>query len=505
MTREEVHTMRSFEDERGIAMITGLLVAFVVMLLSISITSMAIHSTASSDYNRRRLFAVGAAEAGVNRYYSYLGNLYNSEDGTTNTLTTMQCSKTGNVSTGPSVGSWTATLTLFTSAGASIACPPPSGTVPAYAKVSSVGQAPSGNTIRRMESYIRLIPVRGGFSAAVLSSSTTTATNQLTIEGDQGDDADMYVSCPASNPTCTIDLTLSNNQSISGSLYVQGSVTINNAVNISGNVWAKGNVTLTNTAHVFGNVISSTGAISVSTPAIIDGDATAAGAISSVSRVGGLVSTPVTSPNPPSTAMPQIGWTASEQAAWAAAGYTILTASGTGSAACSDALTKIANISSGVLAATDYVVRIPVTCDLAFSNNTARNVPGNLAIITEGSITMQNRVVWTATGGDRQLYLISTWATRSCGTAPGPYDITTSNNTDFQNVSESPILTVFMYSPCAVNLYNSSVFNGQVYGGSVNIQNQTTINFSPATVPGAGTVTGFKEDVAYIREVTTTG
>jgi len=41
----------------------------------------------------------------------------------------------------------------------------------------------------------------------------------------------------------------------------------------------------------------------------------------------------------------------------------------------------------------------------------------------------------------------------------------------------------------------------QVLGGTVNINNQFTMNYVPVKVPGAGEVTGFNEDIAYIREV----
>ena len=47
---------------------------------------------------------------------------------------------------------------------------------------------------------------------------------------------------------------------------------------------------------------------------------------------------------------------------------------------------------------------------------------------------------------------------------------------------------------------NQNAVNGQVVGDTVVIGNNRSINYRPIVIPGA-LVTGFTEDVAYIREV----
>jgi hypothetical protein len=47
---------------------------------------------------------------------------------------------------------------------------------------------------------------------------------------------------------------------------------------------------------------------------------------------------------------------------------------------------------------------------------------------------------------------------------------------------------------------NQNAFDGQVVGGTVVIGNNWSMNYKPIVIPGA-LVTGFTEDVAYIREV----
>jgi Tfp pilus assembly protein PilX len=57
-------------EERGIAMITAMLVTFVVFLLSAVVIQQAIHNINGSAKDRNRLSAVSAAEAGLDWAYS---------------------------------------------------------------------------------------------------------------------------------------------------------------------------------------------------------------------------------------------------------------------------------------------------------------------------------------------------------------------------------------------------------------------------------------------------
>jgi hypothetical protein len=48
---------------------------------------------------------------------------------------------------------------------------------------------------------------------------------------------------------------------------------------------------------------------------------------------------------------------------------------------------------------------------------------------------------------------------------------------------------------------NQNNMNGQVMGTTVNIANNWTMTFRPVVVPGVTTITSFKEDLSYIREI----
>jgi hypothetical protein len=496
-------------EERGAAMILALLVTVVVLALSIVIVNLAIHSSTSSAYDRRRTIAVAAAEAGVDDYYRYLADFRTVSSGTT--LTSIDCARTGSVTTGPNQGTFTSTLTLYSNSGGTytpMSCPPPANVVPAGARITSVGRSPSNTLLRKMESFMRISPAYGGFSAAMLATTPTTVGNKVTINGLEGNDGDIVVSCPS--PPCS--LSLSNNQAIAGNLYVNGSLSMTNSVHVAGDVWTTGSVTMSTGATVDGNVASSQGSISVTNPALVGGNASAAGTVGDTSRIEGLSSPGTALDDPPTTTLPQITFSATEQAAWQTlkdgSRYEIKNYLD-----CASAKSFIMNLptaTNNIYGTKDYVVRINAICDLLFDSNATVKLPGSLAIITNGSISMNSKVVFqalnpnptklAATGADAQLFLIDVYRTGLLCSG-GLFDITTENNTDFLNVSQSPILAVSMYSPCSVNLSNQNNFNGQVLSNTLNVQNQITMNYQPVLVPGASQVTGFKQDVQFKREI----
>jgi cytoskeletal protein CcmA (bactofilin family) len=475
------------DDERGIAMAVALTVTFGVLLLGVFVVRLAIHDVDQSSYDRRRLLSVTAAEAGVKDYYAYLTQLL--RGGEQNELSTIQCSLSAGVSTGPNVATYDATIELYGAAGALMACPPPVGAVPSAVRIRSTGQAPSGAS-RTMESYAQLIPVYGGTTAAVVSQGTTSLNNRLTVNGFDGSDADIFING---------NLAITNQQSFSGSLYVQGSVSIANSSTIDGSLWARDAISISQ-GTVNGNTYSTTSSISISNPAVIYGDAKARTTIANTAQIAGD-SYPNTTDlaNPPSQAMPTLPYDLSD---WTNAGFQL--ASGAAFTSCATAktwLTNPANLPPVPVVGLDYdyVVRIqPSTaCTLSFGSSDTVYLPGNVAILTDCGITMSGNAQFQSVGGNHALYLISVSGT-SCATGKG---ITTSNLTEFKNLVAPNRLDVFIYSPGTVSMGNQTAMNGQVYGTPVLATNQTTLNYIPVFVPGLTTVTGFRQNIQYLREV----
>ena len=268
-------------------MVLALTVTFVVLLLSLYVVRLAIHDVNQSGYDRRRLLSVSASEAGVNSYYAYLSELL--RGGEQNTLSTIKCSLQAGSRTVRCRETYDATIQFYNAAGGAVACPPPSGSVPAAVKITSTDRtqrAPAGDGVL-LPAVARLRRTR----AALLSGGNTTLSNRLTLNGFDGSDADAYFNG---------NLSITNNQTFSGSLYVQGSVSIGNSSLIDGTLWALNGITMSQ-GVVNGDAFSTTAGISISNPAVIYGDAKAKTTVASTSQVAGA-SYPNTNgiANPPS-------------------------------------------------------------------------------------------------------------------------------------------------------------------------------------------------------------
>lgn len=462
--------LKRMNDERGMAMVVAVMVTFVVLLLSVVVVNLAIHNSNQSGYDRRRIQSATAAEAGIDYYYNYLQL---TPLATMNGNCSAATSATQTINSAPQAASFTATATFYDANQAVVTCPFSQTSPPVEAMIRSVGSV--GNQVPlAFQTDMKLTPNYGGFSAAIISQGALTLGNNLTINGNTSNDADIYV--------YNGDFTGSNTPVIYGNVYVRaGNASLSNSTNVRGNLWANGSVSMANNSSVNGNVISSTSSISVLNSAHVFGNATAGTTITGTANIDGTKSPNTTSPTPPSQPFPQIPWVPTD---WTNAGYTIQSFSD-----CTSAMTYILTNPSG-----NNVVRISAVCPLSFSNNTSISFNGNLAIFTDGSISMANSVSWTGIGGQRKLFFIDAYRT-GLNCTGGAYDVSDSNNVSYLSTDVS------FYSPCTVNINNLSSMTGQVIGGTVNINNQFTMNFKPVLVPGVGSIVGFNQDIVYLRQV----
>jgi hypothetical protein len=335
-----------------------------------------------------------------------------------------------------------------------------------------------------MQSYATLTPTYAGIGAAILTVNGTSLQNNFALNGSSGDDADIYV--------LNGDVSLTNSPQIHGNIYIpNGGFSAGNNNTVYGDVWALNAVSLNSPARVTGNVISSTS--SLSGTGTVGLDATAGTTIASALTVTGARHPSSPQGAPPTQTFPYVcydntvaGVCTPQSASWT--GYTLHSFSD-----CPSALTYL---KSGSITG-DVVVRITAVCNLSIGTNDVIAFPGNLAIITNGSITMANQNNWNGpSGGNKNLYFLVDYQSTSMNCASGSYNITTGQNSNFNNVNVS------FYSPCSVNINNQNSFSGQVIGGTVATQNNFTMNFVPVLIPGAASfVTGFSQNIQYLREV----
>jgi hypothetical protein len=472
-------------DEGGVAMIMALAVAFVVLLLTTVVVAQSIHSLESSGYDRERVLSVNAAEAGTNQWYAYLQSTpaltMAADPGCSASTGTLSIAQT--VQSGPSAAAFNAVGTFYGSDGVTtMNCSTFSDTnFPSFVKVRSTGTI-NGSPNRTLETYVRLTPNYGGFGAAILAVNGTAISNSFTINGNTGNDGDIYI--------LNGNLSVTNAMTLSGNIYVpNGTVTMSNSALAKGNVWANGPITINNPATIQGDALSSTGDITGS--GTINDDATAAGSVDTSNlTIGGIVTQGVTMPAVPTQTFPQI---TSSTAPWIASGYTLVDLStSTGTTLCAKARDWIKNrwSTSGI---TNALIRIDTTCTFSNLNNDVFSILGNLAILSDGGFNFTQQSNWNGTTGSiKNIHFISVYSASCPGTTK---DITVSNNTNFNAYTN-----VSFYTPCTATMNNTNAFSGQVLSTTVSIGNQFKMNYKPVLVPGITGITGFKQDIAYIHE-----
>ncbi len=483
--------MRLRDDERGVAMIVSLSVAFVVLILSTVVVAQSIHSLDASGYDRERLLSVNAAEAGTNHWYAYLQSTPPATmaadagcDATTGQLTIGDV-----VQSGPSQAAFDSVGTFYDADGSTVMCSTFNDTIfPAFAKVESTGTI-NGAPARTIETYVRLTPNFGGFGAAILTVNSTIFQNNFTITGNTGNDGDIYV--------LNGDATVENALTLYGNIFVpSGSATISGNTDIKGNLWARDDVQIDNPGTVEGAALSSTGDIFGS--GAVSDDATAAGDVNDATlTIGGIVTEFVSMPDVPTQTFPVIGYTASD---WTSAGYTIIDSSiydsEPGSNDCQKAYSWLKNSWNGS-AYTNIVLRIGpgAACEFKPGNDTL-TIKGSVAVITDWGFNL-SKSDWNGTAGSvKNLHIISVAPAASCPTSATAHkNITVANNTNF-----NAQINASFYTPCTASMNNQNAFAGQVLATNVQIGNQFKMSYKPVLVPGITGVTGFKQDISYIHE-----
>src|SRR3972149_3292925 len=275
MTKEGSPMRVRLREERGVALVVALLVTFVVLLLSTTVFAMAVRNSEQSGYDRKRLQSVSAAEAGLNAAYQHITAPPSGLAGLTNVLQ-------DSVGSGPSGSDYDVAITYYPNPDGTGTPMTPPFTISYYPKSALITSAGASNSKaeRTMETFVVLPPVFAGFEGAVVANSSTTLTNQFTINGYQGDDGPIYVP--------------------------NGSASIGTSVHLYGSVWANVNVTLNHPqVNVDGDLKASTGSVTV-TQGSAGGPGYYCTHVTGTSNITGGAQQTCTLGAPPSQPFPQI-------------------------------------------------------------------------------------------------------------------------------------------------------------------------------------------------------
>lgn len=477
------------DDDRGVALITAILVMGVVVGLSLLITSIAVSTNRDSGRDRQRVSAIQVAEAQVDTTYASFQ---------TATASLLPCNPTSSaVKTSPDAVSTVISVKYVYSDPAMppscpIVSPLPAGVTVTGAVIDSVAtanQLAGAPTVsrRHMQSFVKLNPIYvNGLSKAIYAGGGFTSDNQTTLYGNGAVNADVF-----SNNS----FVCSNNQSYDGNLYSQGNITMNQTCSVKGDVWAKGNVLQTGNAAMGGKVWSSGGSVVVDGQSSVTSSLKAAGAVvwpkcNAAKCFPNSLSSPTD--DPPAEAFPVLNST-STVIAYRNSGYTnyveILNCTAGGGVAGWVA-------ANGPSLPANTVIKTP--CAVNFTQDI--KIAASLAIFASGGFTASGIEFDSTSAAKHDLAWIVPFdaAARPCAN-PG---ISTA-----QQFSLTDKINMLLYSPCDINFENRSPHIGQIYSGSnLRIKNQFALQFRPVKVFGvanatAGDIAGYNVDIVYKREV----
>ncbi|MGN6689233.1 MAG: pilus assembly PilX N-terminal domain-containing protein [Actinomycetales bacterium] len=471
---------RDFRPDDGAALffVIGLIV--VLSLVALTTGAIASNSFRGATYERAKVTALEAAEAGVDATYVALsaGSLACAAGVAGVPTTAMPAGA-------PVSATYAVQVQYFDALGAATCADPVTAlitSVGTYSGVTGLGPAASRRT---MQSLVKLTPTAGnGSGAAIFSGSPLTSDNSLTISSSTAGSGNVYVASGDFN--CT-----NNTPDIAGSLIVaQGGATLTSGCHptIHGDAWVRDSFSSDKQIDVLGSVLASSGDINLtsSSPSHVWRNARARGAITGSPIIDGIRSAGDQFVAPPWVyGLPAINYSSAN---WIAAGYT---EKGPFAPPSCPSASSLSNSS------TPWVVDAR-SCSLDWTGQTL-TLQSNLAVFGN-SFQLKNFSV-SASGADasKKLYLI---VPASVGTTPCSNNIDLSSHTDI-----SPAVTTFLYSPCTVTLANRNTMYGQVYGGSVVESNQFNLTFNSPGVPNVTLFGGdpqaqgqFTVDVVYKRE-----
>lgn len=455
-------------DERGVGMVTAMIVMLVVFATGALWVQQSVHQTQSSGLERAREQALAAAEAGLNRMMSQLSTNANN------------CSNSF-------TGSPAAALTGTISGGGEYEVAFPQAGDARYVDCSNAnelrryiiarGYAPSkANSVarRQVEQQIDLLGTDGFKFALFATTGGITGANQISVRGDA------YSFAPVS---------VNNNSTITGSLTAHGAVNLTGSTTVTGRVWASGAVDVNTTGGgtgVGGDVWTSSGGINVVSR--IGGNAQAAGSITGSGTVAGSkIPNSPTAP-PPSLTLPTFTWATANYTSpciWSTSLPPACDPTNTGTTP-STAFQSYFNSRTTNFSGHHRITSCgspysafncsPAVGGIEFGNNW--NMNGNTTIVSDGPITISRDITSSSSG---TLVVVSKYPGTPCntvGTACNAVKLT-NNWTIPANVK----VLIFAENGC-VDVSNLKTFTGTIYARCVDLDNNFDLTYYPVSPPG---------------------
>jgi hypothetical protein len=460
-------------DERGIGVITALIVTLIVFATGAMWTQQAVHQVEGSGTERGREQALAAAEAGLNAAMSRLA-----QDRTCPAGQTWQ-------GTLPGVGDWEYTFPAVGDA-RYVDC---SNANEFRRYVIAKGWAPSKTAPRQqkrqLEQQIDLVATDGFRYALFASAGGISGANQITVHGDAYSRS---------------AISINNNSTVSGSLTSYAGVSLDDSTLITGKVWANGAVAVNtsgNGSGVGGDVWTSSGNVNVGS--YVGGNVQAAGSITGGGTVVGTKTPNSPAPTPPLLDLPTFTWASSNYTSptiWAPPTY-------------ANPASSFQSWFNGHDNAFSGVHRI-TACSAPYSGTSCSPavgtvdfnekwvMPADTTVVSDGPITLSRDI----TSGSGNLVVISNYPGTSCTTPGSACDaISLTNN---WSIPSSVKVLLFAQNGC-VDVSNLKTFVGAIYARCINLDNNFDLTYYPVAPQGfdwsTATSSHFTVQARSFREV----
>jgi hypothetical protein len=463
--------MKRLRDDSGVAMVTAILAVMVAAFLAGTGFSLAQHTLQQSGNDRRSVQAVHAAEAGIDGFLRYLS---------TAPISSTACTLGPVALTSSPASSLMVTATFFPTATSTspMTCngsPPALSAVPAATVIRSVGT--SSGVSRTMEGYYGLNSLQGGYTlynGAVYSDGAATFNGQATMIGTP------YGADLVSNS----NVTLGGGGTVQGSVLVQGALTIKGGTDIKQDAISKLRLDMSGGGIIRGNARSSTADVLMGNNSKVYGNAYYC--TGSAPDADGSELQECNPSLPGTKTWSQLAFTYT-QSDWTSSPFNYTIHQFNDPNACTNAKAFLSTIAAG-----DRVVRINSTCTLTYGGHDIVDVKGNLAIISNGGLSMNSQAEFTAAAKKKLFMMFNILTPRPCATTGIAFN---------SQAMISSTLDALLYTPCQVTFgAQSSTLNGQLVAGAVTFGAGANITSVAVQVPGSNP-NGFAQTMKYRREI----
>lgn len=464
--------LRVRRDERGVGMVTALMVTLIVFATGAMWAQQAVHQTEGSGVERSREQALAAAEAGLNAAMARIAQ-------------NSTCPTAAVTGTLPGVGEWEYSF-------------PPVGhanyvdctNANEYRRyIIAKGWSPSKTAPRQqkrqLEQQVDLVATDGFRYALFASSGGISGANQITVRGDAYSRS---------------AVTISNNSTVTGNLTSLGAVTLQNSTLITGSVWAHGAVDVNTSGNGTGvgqDVLTSTGDINVVSR--VGGNAQAAGSITGSGTVVGTKTPNSPAAVPPDLSLPTFTWASSNYTSptiWAPPTYSSPASSfQTYFNANDNSFGGVHRITTCGAPYASYNCSPSVG---AVSFNEKWNMASDTTIVSDGPVDLSRDI----TSGTGNLVIVSEYPGTTCTTPSGACNaITLSNN---WSIPSTVKVLIFAQNGC-VDVSNLKTFVGAIYAKCIKLDNNFDLTYYPVAPAGfdwsTATSTHFTVQARTFREV----